>query len=926
MENPVAMTGERPHAPRAGRRLAATLVIAVLLGHLAAIVIVRDQSARTTLNDILLPLESSAAAVFLFVAGVRARARGTRVLAGWLMLGTGYAFMAFRDVGWFVLEILQKSAPFPSPADIVYLLSYPAYLAGVFLLASPSLKPGERIRRLLDVGILMLSAALVLWTFVMGPLGSQGQQQSELFDALAILYPVGDCALISAFVILIFAGRTTVSRASQLLLIGSIIGQIAADALFAFQSFTGAYVSGSPGDIAYVASYGLAMLAAVRSGGGGAAAESSGRAAGGWRERLPFLGILAVFFILLWSRVHPLAMSDVVLAVWSGVIIAFSIARQAQQGFENDRLTTALHRSREELDQRVLERTTLLAEANLELALLDRVRTALARETDLSVVLKTIVEAVAGTLGYSMVSLYIREGDELVLDNELGYRDIIRRIPIDKGVIGRVARTGAPALVADAGQDPDFIDVAGVRSEAAVPLLNRAETVGVLNVESPRVGAFEDADMRLLCAVADHAVIAIERARLFALVRDAREELERRVEERTAELEKSQERLRQAEKMEAVGRLAGGVAHDFNNLLTVIIGHAHVLLDELDLAAKPKKGVTALLESAQRAASLTRQLLMFSRRQVMEIKPLDLGAAVQGMVDMVSRLIGEHVRLEVRPHAGPWSVLADKVQVEQVLLNLAANAAEAMPEGGTLLIETANVFIHDPLPSRPELVPPGRYVLLSVRDTGHGMLAKVQEHVFEPFFTTKKDGTGTGLGLATVYGIVKQTGGFVGLDSTPGCGATFRIYLPAVEDKPPEPEKPSSDGQAAGGTESILVVEDRDEVRSITGIMLRRLGYTVYEMTSGPAALEFLARVTHPIDLIITDVSMPGMTGPAFMRQVASLGLSPRAMFMSGYARDAMDGSAPDAVFIEKPFTTKKLARAVRSALDGNRREDEAHG
>ncbi|HVO37509.1 MAG TPA: GAF domain-containing protein [Spirochaetia bacterium] len=919
------MTAERPHAPRAGRRLAATLVIAVLLGHIAAIVIVRDQSARTTLNDILFPLESLAAAVFLVVAGLRGRDLGNRVLIGWLMLGAGYACMAFGDMGWFVLEILERRPPFPSAADIVYLLSYPTYLAGVFLLASPGLKPGERIRRILDIGILMMSAALVLWAFVMGPLRAKGPQESELFGVLAILYPAGDLALISAFLILVFAGPTSVSRGSQLLLIASIIGQIVADALFAFQSFEGVYVSGNPGDIAYIASYGLAMLAALHSR-GAAPAETPERDRGGWRERLPFLGILVVFFILLWSRIHPLEISDTVLAVWSGIIIAFSIARQAQQGVENDRLTRALHSSREELDQRVLERTSLLAEANLELALLDRVRTALARETDLSVVLKTIVEAVAGTLGYSMVSLYIREQDVLVLHNEVGYRNLVRRIALNEGVIGRVARTGKPSLVVDSDQDPDFIDLAGVRSEAAVPLLNRGETLGVLNVESPRVGTFDDADVRLLSAVADHAVIAIERARLFALVRDARAELERRVEERTAELEKSQERLRQAEKMEAVGRLAGGVAHDFNNLLTVIIGHAHMLLDDMDLAVKSKKGVSALLESAERAASLTRQLLMFSRRQVMEIKPLNLGAAVEGMADMVSRLIGEHVRLEVRADAAPWSVLADKVQVEQVLLNLAANAAEAMPEGGILSIETSNVFLYDPLPSRPELIPPGRYVLLSVRDTGHGMAAGVQEHAFEPFFTTKKEGTGTGLGLATVYGIVKQTGGFVALDSAPGCGATFCIYLPAVEDKAPEPEKPSSDGQPVGGTETILVVDDRDEVRSITGLMLRKLGYTVYEMTSGQAALEFLCTLTHSVDLIITDVSMPGMTGPTFMRQVASRGLSPPAIFMSGYAREATDESTPDAVFIEKPFTTKKLARAVRNALDGNRREDETHG
>ncbi len=417
-----------------------------------------------------------------------------------------------------------------------------------------------------------------------------------------------------------------------------------------------------------------------------------------------------------------------------------------------------------------------------------------------------------------------------------------------------------------------------------------------------------------------------ERKRIEAELRDYQEELERRVDERTSALRESQERLRQAEKMEAIRRLAGGVAHDFNNMLMVIMGHGQLLMEAKDLSVERRKEVAAVLESAERAASLTHQLLTFSRQGGAEIQALDLNAVLDGMADMVSRLVGQHVRLEIRPGSDLWSVLCDRVQMEQVVLNLAANAADAMKSGGVIEIQTSNVTVAEPLPLPLELVPPGRYVLLMVRDSGEGIPAEAREHVFEPFFTTKEKGKGTGLGLATVYGAVKQAKGFIGLESASGLGTTFRIYLPAGKDARVEDQESRAARQIPGGTESILVVDDQDEVRTVTVLMLRNLGYTVYEAGSGKEGLALLGKLSRRPDLVISDVSMPDMTGPAFLRNVAGPGVGPRTIFMSGYARDAFERNetgvaggtgAAGATFLQKPFSALDLALVVRRVLDG---------
>jgi CheY-like chemotaxis protein len=287
------------------------------------------------------------------------------------------------------------------------------------------------------------------------------------------------------------------------------------------------------------------------------------------------------------------------------------------------------------------------------------------------------------------------------------------------------------------------------------------------------------------------------------------------------------------------------------------------------------------------------------------------------MEQMVARLVGEHVRVEVHPAGVLLPVEADPVQMEQLIMNLASNAADAMPGGGTLSLETATVILDSSLEAQREVIPPGSYVRLTVRDDGSGMSPEIQGHVFEPFYTTKAAGKGTGLGLATVYGIVKQSNGFISLESAPGKGATFRIYFPTREGTIAAAPVEREQGTAPGGRETILVVDDQEEVRAVTMLMLEDLGYTVVEASSGQEALAILDRGSPPVDLVITDVSMPEMTGHALVERISVRANPPKSLFISGYADGTLDGLVHNRDFVQKPFTARTLAQAVRTVLDG---------
>ncbi|MBI3790159.1 MAG: response regulator [Gemmatimonadetes bacterium] len=386
-----------------------------------------------------------------------------------------------------------------------------------------------------------------------------------------------------------------------------------------------------------------------------------------------------------------------------------------------------------------------------------------------------------------------------------------------------------------------------------------------------------------------------------------------------AALERSREELRQTQKMEALGRFAGGIAHDFNNLLTGIIGYADLLLPDLPAGSETRHDVEQIRQAAGRAAALTQQILAFSRRQVMQPQVLDLTQVIAGMGGLLQRVIGDHIRVEVTGAGDLWPVTADPSQLEQVVMNLALNARDAMEGGGTLSITTRNVVIGTNDPAHPG-IPPGEWVLLSVRDTGAGMSPEVQARIFEPFFTTKPRGKGTGLGLATAYGIVEQSLGRMRVESVSGVGSTLHVYLPRSADTEPVVTQATRTGAppVTGGV--ILLAEDEPTVRAVAAEALGRLGYVVLVASDGPSALEAAERHQGRIDLLVTDVVMPGMPGPALAAELRLRRPDVRVLFTSGYADDdaTMGGMRTAGVpFLAKPFSPAELARRVREVLAG---------
>ncbi len=380
-----------------------------------------------------------------------------------------------------------------------------------------------------------------------------------------------------------------------------------------------------------------------------------------------------------------------------------------------------------------------------------------------------------------------------------------------------------------------------------------------------------------------------------------------------------QEQLFLSQKLEAVGRLSGGIAHDFNNLLGVIIGYSEALQQKIGSEDPYREAVDEIQKAGQRAASLTQQLLAFSRRQVLEPKILDLNSIVKDVEKMLRRLIGEDIELRTILSEGLARVKADRGQIEQVILNLAVNSRDAMPLGGKLTLETSNIVLTEADAARHRFVSPGPCVMLQVSDTGTGMDSQVQSHVFEPFFTTKEKGKGTGLGLATVYGIVKQSGGYIWLESEPGKGAKFIICLPRVEGMvEEETRKPAMPAMRAVGPRTILLVEDEPSLRKLTRRVLVESGYTVLEAAGAPEAMETARRSDSPIDLLLTDIVMPGMNGHELAAQLSAQRPDMKVLFMSGYTDGAVATHGelkPGIAILRKPFSRDTLAKYVAEVL-----------
>ncbi len=479
-----------------------------------------------------------------------------------------------------------------------------------------------------------------------------------------------------------------------------------------------------------------------------------------------------------------------------------------------------------------------------------------------------------------------------------------------EGLPGCIWASGKSAWVADITVDVDFSRGAqarevGFHGAFGLPILVGSEIEGVIEFFSRQVRQPDDELLRMAEDIGLKIGQFGERARTEGVLRE------------------TEAQLRQAQKMEAVGRLAGGMAHDFNNLLTVIRGYSELFLGRPGPTDDMRKDIEEVKKAADRASGLTRQLLAFSRRQFIAAKVLDLKALVANMDGMLRRLIGEDlVEFNAELDASTGAIKADPGQVEQIIMNLVVNARDAMPKGGRLTIETRNVTIRERVRLDAVGVAPGSYVLLAVRDNGHGMDAETRSHLFEPFFTTKEKGKGTGLGLSTVYGIVKQSGGSIIVESAPGRGTTFRIYFPRVEQEVPGQTGAVEATDPARGHETILLIEDEPAVRGLVHETLRLHGYTVLEARHGIEALLTSAKYVGPIHLLLTDVVMPQMSGPEVAEKILTVRSGIKVLYMSGYPDHPVfdKGSVNRQTgFLPKPFSPHVLAQKVREVLDGGK-------
>ncbi len=546
----------------------------------------------------------------------------------------------------------------------------------------------------------------------------------------------------------------------------------------------------------------------------------------------------------------------------------------------------------------------------------------LSRMQPLDSLLGRIAEACGRLVKTDWVGFRLVDGAELVAAGTLqgGTEMPVRpRLKIGESLAGQVAATGRPLLLRDPASHPSMLPEhaeamrrLGYHGMLTVPARVGDRVVGVLSFLTRREEGFSTEDLAIATAFASHAAVALENSRLLHESRRAYDELAQ-----------TQGQLEQAQKMDAIGRLAGGVAHDFNNLLTVILGRTDILLAQIKTVDPLRRGIALIQRTAGRAAELPKQLLAFSRKQVLEAVVLDLGVVATDMKDMLARLIGEDIALVTNLAADLGHVKADRGQIEQVVMNLAINARDAMPQGGQLVVETANADLGGDYVRRNVGSRPGPHVMLAVSDSGQGIPRELQKHIFEPFFTTKEQGKGTGLGLATVYGIVKQSGGYIEVDSAPGRGTTFRIYLPRVDAETPAAERGPRAAAPTGGTETILLVEDEDGVRELARDILRSNGYTVLEARNGAEALLLGEGHRGPLDLLLTDVVMPRMSGRELAERMTALRSDVSVLYMSGYTDDAVIRHGvfgSDTAFLQKPFTPAALVQRVRETLDLARR------
>jgi len=813
---------------------------------------------RTFWSDLaVLPL---IAAFVLARRASRAPDLDAKTRKAWSWLALAFLCNWVGDILFFAYQWLLPYPLLNVLHHVAYVLLYPAMLIGLLSFPGFLRTRGEVLQFVLDTAIVLLGGLMLFWNFVYGPAATlAGRDFASL--ARAVCYPLGDLVMLLAVSVIAARHWGERIRVVFLLLLVGLVASLVDNAAYGFQLLSGT------GDVALAdeslymlgwfffaaSAHAQRRLALVRT-----AAPAGAESAESPLILLPYLAAAVGYGTLFLAVLQGRTAALVGLVVGAALLTTVILVRQAAAIRENMRLVAERTARQSEAALRKSEQRTEERTAQLD---------ALIANSPLAIV------AMDPSTRIQFVNPAFQRIFQYAQDEVEGRTLETVIVPED------------PALKAESE---------GFRREAV-----GGGTVHATTVRRRKDGTLVDVEVYGLPMQAHGRNLGY-----YAIYNDVTEQ------------KQLSERLRDAQKMEAIGRLAGGVAHDFNNILTAILGYADMLLVATGPEDARHSDVREIRKAAERAASLTQQLLAFSRRQLLRPQVLDLGALVGNLGNMLRRLIGENIALSIRVATHAGRVKADPGQLEQAVLNLTVNARDAMPHGGRLDIAIEDVTAERERGSEPEYVAPGRYVAMTVTDTGIGMDSHVRAHLFEPFFTTKE--TGTGLGLATVYGIVKQSGGYIWAESEPGRGSTLKLYLPSVLEEL-EPARQAVPAPRAKGGETILLVEDEAPVRLLTHRLLSGFGYTVFDAESAEDALELSRRHRGEIHLALTDVVLPGRSGWELARTLSTERPETRILFMSGYTDDRIPAAATTDgswKLIQKPFSAGQLASEVRRTLD----------
>jgi len=854
------------------------------------LLLVSDVGWRKALSDFF----QATGAVVALIACIRAtkklRREADPAARGWVAITTAAGLWAAGMISFMIVEVGLQKAPLPSYSDFFFVSFYPAMFLGLWRLPSEPTDRREFWNCALDVGALGVIAALAIWHFNLRLVISSLATAPQLGTWLSLTYSLLDFALLLLFfsgvVRKLGHGRNFVPT---LLLAIGFFCLVPTDLLQSYITTYTSFTSGSPIDIGWVlfsAFLGFAALwllqAEDKRDEGRADAKRFERLGNVWTIILTYCWIGLVLAMLIWALGHRDQMQPGVLLTGVAAATVLAITRQIRAHTENTQLYRRLAQLNSNLEQKVLKRTAQLQEQRARLEVSEAFRRRVFDSSPIAIVVMDAETHQFLDCNPAAVDIY-----------RLGSRALtIGKIPND--VSAPVQYDGRSSV------------------ELARTHINNAITSGSDRFEwRHRRPDGEEWDGDVILQRFDLG----DRSLLQYTVQNITDRKRAEAERVTL-----QAQLIQAQKMEAVGQLAGGVAHDFNNILTVFLMHLCMLKDEQALSNDVKSTLVELEESANRAVGLTRQLLLFSRRQVVQKQLFDLDSMLGNLLKMLRRLIGEHISIEFKgAQETPW-VFADSGMLEQVVMNLVVNARDAMTDGGRISLETTTVEIDTRKAKTHPDARSGRYVLLRVSDTGCGMDAATLRRIFEPFFTTKSPGKGTGLGLATVFGIVKQHDGWVEVESTVGAGTAFNVYVPESTPADSRTAEGAQHLPVTGGSETILLVEDSNEVRLLTATNLQRLGYRVLVAENGQQALERWASHSGRIDLLVTDMVMPeGLTGLELSRRLRKESPALRIIIMSGYSLELSlhGGLAKDRVlYLQKPFEPGALASMVRQSLD----------